>query len=277
MTQSRMELEAISAAQAAHFLAEHWSQQSGLVVRHRLPSGQEVWLKRAGVRHGMAVYRMLGGVSALTRMPALRPVPNLGGQAAIAIEVQRLRSLAAAGVRVPQVLAAQAEAFLMSHLGAAGQHSPSLADEIETAARQAQGARAVALWQEGLHFLASVHAAGQCLSQAFARNLVRCADGALGAVDFEDDPSAVLPLALCQLRDVLAYVHSTAEYLQDAGALPVAKRVWQNWLAEQARAEWRQGLGQSLQRLAWLRYLPSDRRWGRDVRRLRTAYALLAE
>lgn len=224
----------------------------------------------------MGRYRLMAVIAALARLPMLRPVPNLGGQAAIATEVRRLQILGAAGLRVPQVLAAQADGFLMSHLGAADKHCPTLAEEIENATKKGQQETALALWQEGLDFIASVHAAGQCLSQAFARNLVRCADGQLGAVDFEDDPSAALPLDLCQLRDVLAYAHSTALYLQGAAALPQAQQAWQNWLAAPDRSPTLQAaLQQTVARMAWLRHLPQDRRWGRDVQRLRAAYQLL--
>jgi hypothetical protein len=263
----------------ADFLAQQCPKQAGLVAHYALDIAgqmQQVWLKKAGQRHGMGRYRIMAAIAWLTRMPALKPVPNLGGQAAISTEVQRLQSLGAAGVRVPQVLASGADGFLMSHLGVSGQHTPSLAEELENATQAGQLERGLALWQEGLDFLASVHARGQCLSQAFARNIVRCADGVLGAVDFEDDPSAALPLPLCQLRDVLAYAHSTALYLQDAGALPQAQQAWQNWLAAPANSPALQAaVQQTLARMAWLRHLPADRSWGRDAQRLRAAYVLL--
>ena len=263
------------AAQYAAFLASQLPQQTALVASYRLGDAQ-VWLKKAGQRHGMGRYRLLGLIAWVTRLPVLRPVPNLGGQAAIATEVQRLRSLHAAGLRVPQVLAQQADGFLMSHLGHAGQYTPDLAAQMAAAADAAQADLALALWQEGLDFLVQTHASGLCLSQAFARNLVRCADGQLGAVDFEDDPSSALPLPLCQMRDVLAYIHSTALYLREAGALPAARSAWQAWLASSAcSADLRSNLQRTLPRLAWLRHLPQDRSWGRDAQRLRAAYDVL--
>ena len=261
------------AAQAASFLARQCPQQAALLASYPLGTAQ-VWLKKAGRRNSIWAYRALALIAWLARMPALQPVPNLGGQAAIATEVQRLQTLAAAGLRVPQVLAVQPDAFLMGHLGVAGQHTPSLADELESAVRAAQTEHALALWQEGLGFLASVHAHGQCLSQAFARNIVRCADGALGAVDFEDDPSAVLPLALCQLRDYLAYIHSTALYLQEAGLVPQAQQAWRTTLASLSLTL-QADIAHTATRMAWLRHLPTDRRWGRDAQRLRAAYALV--
>ena len=256
----------------AAFLRDQYALQTPNVASYRLGS-EQVWLKKAGPRHSMARYRVLGLLAWLTRLQVLRPVPNLGGSTAIATEARRLHSLAALGLRVPEVLAQQPEGLLLRHLGRPGEATPSFDGEMQAAS--AAGPQAVlARWQEGLAALQAVHARGACLSQAFARNLVRCPDGVLGFIDFEDDPLASLPLALCQARDALCYVHSPALYLREAGALPEARAVWAHWLAEQPAA-----LGALLattaQRLAWLRHLPQDRRWGRDLQRARAAYDLL--
>lgn len=256
----------------AAFLRDQYALQTPNVASYRL-GPEQVWLKKAGPRHSMARYRVLGLLAWLTRLQVLRPVPNLGGSTAIATEARRLHSLAALGLRVPEVLAQQPEGLLLRHLGRPGEATPSFDGEMQAAS--AAGPQAVlARWQEGLAALQAVHARGACLSQAFARNLVRCPDGVLGFIDFEDDPLASLPLALCQARDALCYVHSTALYLREAGALPEARAVWAHWLAEQPVA-----LGALLvttaQRLAWLRHLPQDRRWGRDLQRARAAYDLL--
>lgn len=256
----------------AAFLRDQYALQAPNVASYRLGS-EQVWLKKAGPRHSMARYRVLGLLAWLTRLQVLRPVPNLGGSTAIATEARRLHSLAALGLRVPEVLAQQPEGLLLRHLGRPGEATPSFDGEMQAAS--AAGPQAVlARWQEGLAALQAVHARGACLSQAFARNLVRCPDGVLGFIDFEDDPLASLPLALCQARDALCYVHSTALYLREAGALPEARAIWAHWLAEQPAA-----LGALLattaQRLAWLRHLPQDRRWGRDLQRARAAYDLL--
>lgn len=263
----------MTTADPATFLLQQLPLQQANVHSYRLGE-EQVWLKKAGPRHGMGRYRLLGLLAWLTRLPLLRPVPNLGGPAAIATEAQRLRSLADHGLRVPQVLAESPQGLLLQHLGHAGAPTPSLDGELHAA--QAQGPQAVlALWRDGLHALALVHARGACLSQAFARNLVRCPDGVLGYIDFEDDPAAALPLALCQARDLLCYVHSSALYLRQSGALPSARGHWRTWLAAQDPAL-AQLLGHSVQRLAWLRHLPTDRRWGRDLQRARAAYDLLA-
>ncbi len=201
----------------SQFLLRQMDQQQGNVASYPL-NGEQVWLKKAGPRHGLWGYRVLGALARALHLPVLRPVPNLGGEQAIAIEARRLRDLAARGLRVPAVLAQQPGGLLLAHLGRTGQPTPSLGDEIENALPQGPEA-VLALWQEGLQALSYVHATGTSLSQAFARNLVRCPDGTVGYIDFEDDPVAVLPLAHCQARDALCFVHSTALALVQAGAL----------------------------------------------------------
>ncbi|PWW45567.1 hypothetical protein [Melaminivora alkalimesophila] len=261
----------------AAFLAQRLPLQPQAIARHVLPDGRPVWLKRAGPRHGMAGYRVLGAAARLLGLAVLTPVPNRGGRAAIATEVRRLRTLAAHGVPVPEVLAAAPDGFLMADLGGAqGEATPSLADEMQ-AAVPAGGATVLTLWQQGLDTLSQVHARGQCLSQAFARNLVRRPDGGVACIDFEDDPAAVLPLEVCQLRDALCYVHSTALYLREAEALPEARRAWGAWLAQPRYAgEFTAQFERMLRRTRWLRHLPADRRWGRDAQRLRAAWELLS-
>ena len=257
----------------SRFLQEQWPQQQPLVARYML-AGEQVWLKRAGPRHGMWRYRLLGAAAGVLRLPVLRPVPNLGGRPAIATELRRLRTLGALGLRVPQVLASSPDGFLMRHLGRPGMPSPSLSDEIEAAARAAPQ-ETLPLWQQGFAAMQLVHARGTCLSQAFARNMVRCPDGVIGYIDFEDDPMATLPAPLCIVKDALCYAHSTAIFLHHAGTLEAARLQWQAWL-QQTPPEVRQALQNTVQQMRWVAKLPNNRKLGRDALRLRAMAGLLA-
>ena len=273
MPQSDIRLPDAPAPDYAAFLQRQLPRQQFNVASYQL-DGEQVWLKKAGPRHGMAGYRLLGALATLARLPVLRPVPNLGGTAAIATEAERLRDLAARGLRVPSVLAQEPGGLLLRHLGQPGQPTPSLAEEIETAIRAGAAAQQ-ALWWQGLQAISVVHASGTSLSQAFARNLVRCPDGVVGYIDFEDDPASVLPLAHCQARDALCYVHSTALYLDQGGALEGARTLWADWLAA-CSADVRSTLTDSIARMLWVRHLPASRRLGRDLQRVRAAHDVLA-
>lgn len=258
----------------AAFLQQQLATQPHNVMAHVL-GHEQVWIKRAGTPHGTGRYRAMAVLAGLLRLPVLRPVPNPGGPAAIATEVRRLRDLAARGIRVPVVLAALPHGFAMCHLGHTGQEIHSLGNEIDHAVQAGDTATVLALWQQGLDTLTQVHHQGTCLSQAFARNLVRCPDGEVACIDFEDDPAAVLPLAACHVRDALCYAHSTAIYLHASGTVTEGRARWAAWVAR-GSAEMREVLATSVRRMGWMRHLPTNRKLGRDLQRVRAAYDLLA-
>ena len=260
------------AGEATDFLRQCLDSQTEPVQRYQW-QGDQVWVKRSVAPRPRWHFWLLGMFASAVRLPALAPVPNPGGEQAVRTEARRLRDLAARGLRVPPVLAELPEGFLMEHLGRAGQPTPSLAEEMNenTGSRPDQ---VLALFEQGLKAVGRVHAVGTCLSQGFARNLVRCPDGVIGFVDFEDDPQAALPMAQCQLRDILCYLHSAAVYLLEAGRLDAARAPWQAWLAGRPPAV-RALVVESARRMRWLRHLPEDRRWGRDLQRARAAWALL--
>lgn len=256
------------------FLQQHLATQPKNIGRHRW-GDEDIWVKRAGEPHHMGRYRAMAVLARLLRLQVLHPVPNPGGPIAIATEVRRLHELAALGIRVPVVLAAAPDGFAMRSLGHAGEVPHSLGNAIRDAVRAGDTPRVLALWQQGLQAMTQVHQQGACLSQAFARNMVCCPDGGVACIDFEDDPAAVLPLAVCHVRDALCYAHSTAIYLHACGALPEARERWAEWVA-QGSAETQALLATSIRRMGWIRHLPTSRRLGRDLQRLRVAYDLLS-
>lgn len=256
------------------FLEEHLHTQSKNIQRYEV-DGQWFWIKRTGPLIPAWRYRILRVLRALLNEPVLGPVVNHGGREAIATEVRRLKDLAARGIRVPALLASQDDGFIMSHLGVAGHDVPSLGNKIRAMVPEG-AARVMPLWRQGLTMIDQVHRSGTALSQAFARNMVVCPDGELACVDFEDDPLAVLPLAVCQVRDALCYAHSTAIYLSHAGALPEARAAWRQWLAQPERSpEFHTVLANTLARMRWLRFLPANRKLGRDTERLRAMWDLM--
>ena len=254
------------------FLHTHVLQQPHSVMRYH-EGNETLWVKRAGALNPRWRYRLLAAVAKAFKVPVLSPVPNPGGKVAVATEVQRLQDFASRGLRAPQVLAFNEDGFVMRHLGVPGIATPSLGDEMEAAIPR--GAAAVlALWKQGLQSISKVHKAGTTLSQAFARNLVRCPDGVIGYIDFEDDPAAHLPLPVCQARDALCYAHSTAWILAQSDALPEARKHWKAWVQTLA-PDTRAVLQETVARMAWAGRLPLDRKLGRDGQRIRMAFDLL--
>lgn len=257
----------------AAFLHRMLAQQRPGVTSHRI-GNERVWLKKAGPRHSRFRYQLLALIARTLRLDVLTPVPNLGGEAAIATESRRLRALAESGLRVPRVLAQSSEGLLISDLGQDGRTATVFNERLEQAAASGPVAL-LAAWREGLAAIAGVHARGAYLSQAFARNLMHCPDGVVGFIDFEDDPGETLSLAECQARDWLSYLHSTALPLR-ASRPDGAGEAWQAALADADPAV-RERLALAARRMRWLRKLPKGRRWGRDTQRVRAVARLLMQ
>ncbi|OAM31180.1 hypothetical protein A7P95_01400 [Eikenella longinqua] len=238
-------------------LASLAAAQTATIARHTLSNGETVWLRKAAPRQAAWRYSLLNGLGKILRLGVLTPVPNPGGNAGIAIEAGRLRELAAAGITAPRLLAVQENALLMSHVG---EQTLLIAIEKQIETGSLEG------WLQGLHAIEAVHRQGQYLSQAFARNMVLTAEGGIGFIDFEDNPALVLSLPLCQGRDWLCYLQSTADNLRRQGLLDQAAGLCKTCLSRQNPAIIRT-LQRSVRPLSWMRGIQSER-WGCDTLRL---------
>lgn len=197
-------------------------------------------------------YPVLNTLARLLGQPMLRAVPAPGGSTAQAIEVARLRSLAAAGVSVPEVLHVTPEWFALSFLGTTSVDQ-LLRQQVEHAQQH---------WESGLQAILNLHRQGQTASQCFARNMISH-EGEISFIDFEDDPEKVMPLAAAQARDWLLYLHSTA-YILPMQKQEIAQ-VFFGYVQQDDPAV--QGeIKRAARAFSWLRILPNKRKpWGRDV------------
>lgn len=237
-----------------HWLNELAPQQTANIASHVLPSGEKVWIRKIGKSVPAWRYRLLGLVR-LLGLGALQPIPNLGGQAALDVECARLSELSALGIPVPRLLAKAPGCQMISHLG-----NHQLGKEL------AQSGEPLAVWRDGLAAIAEVHRRQACLSQAFARNMVRMENGVVGFIDFEDNPSDVLPLPVCQSRDWLCYLQSTLSVLKRQGRLSESIAIWQDIAADIPAEVW-QPVARALGKIRWLRHFQAA--WlGSDTARL---------
>lgn len=216
---------------------------SGAHIRQIDWQGQPAWLKLSVPQPPAWRYKLLAGMARLLQHPAMQPVRPHGGEAGIRNEAARLSALAAAGLRVPQVLAEDAHWLLISDIGHTTQ---------EHLLRHAAPEARLAIWQRGADYILQAHQAGQYLSQAFARNLVWSPEHGLGAIDFEDDPISAMSLAQAQIRDWLPYCFSTAIHFKDR--LPELCAAIEATLEKEDPAV-RTGVRAALRRTAWLRWL----------------------
>jgi len=218
-------------------------RQSGGHIRQVRWQGQPAWLKLSVPQPPAWRYQLLAGMARLLQHPAMQPVRPHGGTAGIRNEADRLKALADAGLRVPQLLAQDEHWLLISDLG----HNT-----LEALIRHADPAAQLNYWRRGADCIQQAHRAGQYLSQAFARNLVWSPEHGLGAIDFEDDPISAMSLAQAQIRDWLPFFFSTAIHFEDR--LPVLCAAIREVLAGEPAAV-RDGVYKALRRTAWLRAL----------------------
>lgn len=209
-------------------------------------------------------YRVLNGVARVVGLPMLRAAPAPGGALGQRIEVERLRGLAAAGVRVPAVLHVADDFFVQRFL----------AGPMLFALLRDGGAPAMLWWQRGLRMLVDLHVRQQYLSQGFTRNIIAVGDQ-LAMIDFEDDPLQVMPLAQAQARDWLAYLYTSA--MTPPGSADDMASPLHQALAEESLAV-QQALHSAATRLA--RVLPRRRRealrgWRRYLSMMQLTVSLL--
>ncbi|MNR79854.1 hypothetical protein D3C72_105650 [compost metagenome] len=207
-------------------------------------------------------YPVLNALSRLLGQPMLRAVPAPGGSEAQALEVARLRALAAAGVSVPEVLHVTPQWFALSFLGAS-----SVDQLLRQHPEQAQE-----YWKTGLQAILDLHRQGQASSQCFARNMI-AHEGKISFIDFEDDPSKIMPLAAAQARDWLLYLHSTA-YILPMSMQEIAQVFLEYLLQDDVAVQ--SEVKRAARVISWLRVLPNQRKpWGRDVVSVQAAAQVL--
>jgi len=218
-------------------------RQSGRHIQEVQWQGQPAWLKLSVPQPPAWRYQLLAGMARLLRHPAMQPVRPHGGTAGIRNEADRLKALADAGLRVPQLLAHDDHWLLISEVG----HTT-----LESLIRHSGPGERLEHWHRGADYIRQAHRAGQYLSQAFARNLVWSSEHGLGAIDFEDDPISAMPLVQVQIRDWLPYFFSTAIFFEDR--LPLLCAEIHKVLVQEDAAV-RHGVYTALRRTAWLRAL----------------------
>lgn len=215
-------------------------------------NGRTVWIKTygdSGRRGRMATLRWVArGLQANSLLP---PVP-LTGEAACASELAMIRRLAAAGVRVPEVLEIGARHLVLSDLG------PMLAGVL----RRAPLEQRETLLGHAFNALLDLHRRGVYASQSVVRNLT-WSEGQIGFIDLEEDPVAMMSLPAAQARDWLMLGYSSARFLTHAPERFVS--LLQAAL-DQDPAEVRAELARTCRALRWL--APVARPFGRRARDL---------
>jgi hypothetical protein len=196
---------------------------------------------------------LLNTLAHLLRQPLLLAVPAPGGSEAQAIEVDRLRALAASGAPVPEVLHVDKNWFAESCVG----------DRTIDQLIRRDPERQQQYWDDGLAAILALHSLGMTASQCFARNMI-WNQGVVSFIDFEENPLTVMQLASAQTRDWLLYLHSTAHVMTSRSPRQNAERLMH--YLQQDDASVQQQFLRAASSFCWLRILPKKRKpWGRDI------------
>lgn len=164
--------------------------------------GRGAWHKRyaEGSRRTLSL-AALDWVARRFGLDPLRPPRHHTGQAALQTEERRLRELAGQQVHVPQVLAREPDALLLSDNGRS----------LAACLREADDAGCDRLVAAAVQAIAAAHRRGAYFGQPVPRNMTW--DGQrIGFLDFEEDPLEVMPLEQAQARDWLMFGYGVARY-----------------------------------------------------------------
>lgn len=217
-------------------------------------NGQSIWVKRPSPIRPTSLYHALRVVAWLHGLSVLTPAPRPGGARGLKLEARRLATLRQQGILVPDVLLVSDEFLCITELP--GQ---TLAHYMQTPGTEPLRKQ---VWQKGIEALLHVHHRGSYISQCFSRNMIVSNDlQSIGFIDFEDDPGLVLKTSHAQTRDWLLYLLSTAAWLktvEDRHGLLIDA-------LEQESSIVRDLFWQALRRLSWFRFLPDERKWGKDA------------
>ena len=226
-----------------------------------LPEGVVI-VKGQRPARGPLRFWLMQAIASCSRNPLLKPVPNRGGPIAQQTEVHRLKALQKAGIAVPNLLHVAQDYIVLQRIEG---HT------LDHCMRSANYS-AVEAFQLGAHALLDLHAKGQYLSQAFARNMLNH-QGQVVFIDFEDDPLHVMSLQQAQVRDWLSYVLSCIW-----GSHASHQDLMQVWCAviQRMPKPLLAAIQDAVKSLAWMRHLSQNRKpWGRDMVMVQGAAAFL--
>jgi len=246
---------------------EQWQQamnSNTRIAQLDTPQGT-FWLKKSAPPRGEFRYHALNFFSWIMRLSLLKAVPQPGGKAAIAMEINRIEQLTQSGALVPEVISSSDDWLLIRHAGDSIVNTLKSADTIQCQRQY--------LFKRILVALRRIHHNQQYLSQAFIRNiLLDQQQDRIVFIDFEDDPLAVMSLADAQARDLLLLINSTARFFINDQAF--FHRCIQGFLSDHD-PQVIETLRIASQRLQWVTRIPFQRLFGHDYQKLKTGILAL--
>ncbi|MBX2829661.1 MAG: hypothetical protein KTR23_00550 [Rhodospirillales bacterium] len=181
---------------SARVFALRWENRR-IWVKQAIPAKQKVWHR---------IQRFLANI---TGIALLRPTVSAGGQVGLEDEAKALQKLASQGVLVPDIV------DVGPNWLAIGDNGGILQTRIEEDLRVQNGASVEMLVGAAAMALAGLHQIGMAHGAPLLRNMTIREDGQIGFIDFEEDPTARMPLIDAQARDILLFIFSIQRELKN--------------------------------------------------------------
>ncbi len=230
-------------------------------------SDRIVWIKRYRGSGFRLAARLQGFVATLTGQPVLRPSSLITPGDYIEREVRQIAAFTRAGFLTPTIYYRSKTALVLSHLGVP---ISKLMSRVKAADADAHDALLVRCALE----LGRLHAAGLCHGRPHPRDFI-LEDGRFGFLDFEEEPAAVMPLAVAQARDVWLLFLQIASRCLKPETPQRAYIAWKNAAPSETEAALRQVMPLFAGFLPLARFLLRLRR-GQDLVRFIAATDFLA-
>ncbi|AAN31011.1 MULTISPECIES: hypothetical protein [Brucella] len=195
-----MELDADDLRSLQAIIAE----SRGGRISSALFDGSRVWIKRYDAQSRPFAKRLHSFISPFLPYPFLRSPKETNPAGMAEREKRKAQAFLAAGFEVPRIVYGEGPVLVLSDV------APIIQDRLKCL-RKENAQEHDELLIHCAHALGKAHAKGLCHGRPHPRDFFQ-KNGVAGFLDFEEEPEAVMPLAVAQARDVwLLFFQITAQ------------------------------------------------------------------
>ncbi len=217
-----MELDADDLRSLQAIIAE----SRGRRISSALFDGSRVWIKRYDAQSRPFAKRLHSFISPFLPYPFLRSPKETNPAGMAEREKRKAQAFLAAGFEVPRIVYGEGPVLVLSDV------APIIQDRLKCL-RKENAQEHDELLIHCAHALGKAHAKGLCHGRPHPRDFFQ-KNGVAGFLDFEEEPEAVMPLAVAQARDVWLLLFRSPrrrdfQRHRIARSLPIVRRHRQMW------------------------------------------------
>lgn len=192
--------------------------------------GQKVWIKRQGIEKKPFGKRLHACLSFLFPAHFMKASPVRDAIGMNEQEVRKIEAFKKAGIPVPEILAIDGPALMISDVGQTVQKRLDYLKKTDPAAHED-------LLVKCAEALGKVHHAGLVHGRPHPRDMF-IKEGKIGFFDFEEEPEAIMPIPAAQARDAwLLFFQISAQALDKSKTDNEAFEAWKQQVPQQTLAE----------------------------------------